>query len=80
MRKQPEIGEVIDLPYLRGLYVSDHQVLDYLRASALVGIGLAGWEDSASDILESFAPFLDHSACILRPLTLVGFPDTHTTT
>ncbi|KAJ7330518.1 hypothetical protein DFH08DRAFT_967053 [Mycena albidolilacea] len=76
----PEIGEIIDLPYLRGLYVSDHQVLDYLRAPALVGIGLVGWEDGASDVLESFAPFLDRSACILRRLTLVGFPDTHTTT
>jgi hypothetical protein len=76
----PEIGEIIDLPYLRGLYVSDHQVLDYLRTPSLVGIGLLGWEDGASDVLESFAPFLDRSACILRRLTLVGFPDAYTTT
>jgi hypothetical protein len=80
MGKRPEIGEIINLPYLRGLYVSDHQVLDYLRAPALVGIGLVGWEDGASDVLKSFAPFLDRSACILRPLTLVVFSDTHATT
>ncbi|KAF7345525.1 F-box domain-containing protein [Mycena venus] len=75
----PDVRETIDLPYLRRLYVSYPEVLDYLRAPALEGLALWVGKD-ADNFLPNVESFLDRSACSVRRFSLRGFPDAHTTT
>ncbi|KAF7345514.1 ABC protein [Mycena venus] len=74
----PHTNEIIDLPYLRRLYVSNVKILDYLTAPVLEGLTFGVKQDIPSDIfLESF---LDRSACFLRRLCVRGFTDATTAT
>ncbi|KAJ7330534.1 hypothetical protein DFH08DRAFT_314625 [Mycena albidolilacea] len=75
----PEIGEVIDLPYLQRLHVSDLRVLDYLRASALSGLSLnqRTSDDDIPHIPRHLESFLDRSTCTLRRIHIRGSPAPH---
>ncbi|KAF7345523.1 ABC protein [Mycena venus] len=73
----PDVDAVINLPYLRRLYVSSSDALNYLRAPALEGLSL--WVD-VDTLLPHLESFRDRSACSLRRLSLKGFPNAYTTT
>ncbi|KAJ7780094.1 hypothetical protein DFH07DRAFT_793748 [Mycena maculata] len=68
--------ETIDLFYLCRLYVSDVNVLDYLRTPSLEGIALYVPGEGASDIVPHLEPFLKHSTCTLQRFCLEGWEQT----
>ncbi|KAF7345454.1 ABC protein [Mycena venus] len=77
----PDTDETIHLLQLRHLYVSDSKILDYLKTPALVGLALdVGENEEADHILQHLDPFAARSACLLRRLSLSGFPDARTAT
>ncbi|KAJ6479096.1 hypothetical protein C8R45DRAFT_1006604 [Mycena sanguinolenta] len=67
----PEAGELIFLPHLRRLFVSDSSSLDYLKAPRLEEITISGCTETTQD-LESF---LNRSSCAPRRLCLRGLFD-----
>ncbi|KAF7340013.1 F-box domain-containing protein [Mycena venus] len=76
----PDVDKTYDLPYLRRLYVSGPQVLDYLRSPSLETLTLRVHQSTTVDeILLSLQPFLDRSTCSLWRISFRGFPDAHKT-
>jgi hypothetical protein len=80
----PTTPETIPLAHLRQLYMSDVNVLRYLKAPALEELAFRYPEypedTPASDFLRFFQPFFDRSGCPLRRLCLQGFPEADGTT
>ncbi|KAJ6471862.1 hypothetical protein C8R45DRAFT_874684 [Mycena sanguinolenta] len=70
--------ELIDLPHLRRLRLSNPKALDNIRAPALEELSFWVPPIQPPDVLAVQA-FVDHSACPLRRLSLGGFPDAQTT-
>ncbi|KAJ6550853.1 hypothetical protein DFH09DRAFT_1281234 [Mycena vulgaris] len=77
----PDSGETIDLLLLRRLYVSNAEVLSYLRAPAVQELCHYLEEDEGPDLfVRHLEAFVTRSRCALRRLSLAGTPATHTTT
>ncbi|KAJ7654601.1 hypothetical protein DFH06DRAFT_1474504 [Mycena polygramma] len=74
----PSPDEIIDLPALRRLHVSDAEVLDYVKVPALEGLSL--WVGIYTSDLTHLDFLLDRSACTMRYLCLTGVPDVHSIT
>ncbi|KAJ7138072.1 hypothetical protein C8R44DRAFT_868416 [Mycena epipterygia] len=66
----PDSGEIVDLLSLRRLYVSDENILNYLRAPGLQEIVFRGVNDP--DYLLCLDPFMLRSGCTLRRLSFNG--------
>jgi len=71
----PDANETIDLLHLRHLYLSDVEVLNYLRAPALDEIAIHTMGEESPDICTYVEPFVLRSACTLQNLCLRGLPD-----
>ncbi|KAJ7773582.1 hypothetical protein DFH07DRAFT_952631 [Mycena maculata] len=73
-------SEILAIPSLRRLYVSDVNFLDYITASTVDEIALAVAFGGGPNILARLGSFIERSSCSLRALSLRGSPDLHTTT
>ncbi|KAJ7691892.1 hypothetical protein B0H17DRAFT_1133431 [Mycena rosella] len=71
----PEHGDIIALPQLRCLYISDWHILDFLTTPALQEMAFSLDEAEASDLLDNLDPFLVRSACNLRRICFRGSPN-----
>ncbi|KAJ7483501.1 hypothetical protein FB451DRAFT_1364408 [Mycena latifolia] len=72
-----ETTDIIDLPSLRRLYVSEPNILDYIQVPHLQEIALWIGKDDDADILKSLEPLVARSSCPLRRLCLKGVPTAH---
>ncbi|KAJ7846270.1 hypothetical protein B0H13DRAFT_2093563 [Mycena leptocephala] len=71
----PDSTETLDLLRLRRLYLSHPEVLGYFRVPALEELALKLSKDGQNhDLPTSLHSFLDRSSCLLRRLTLRGYP------
>ncbi|KAJ7498138.1 hypothetical protein B0H11DRAFT_2276233 [Mycena galericulata] len=75
----PAPSEFIQLLHLRRLYVSDVEVLDYIRATTLEGIALYIGSGENHHTFLHLEPFLVASSCPLQTLCVTGTPDPHST-
>ncbi|KAJ7498110.1 hypothetical protein B0H11DRAFT_832861 [Mycena galericulata] len=76
----PDPGEPIAMLNLRRLFVSDLQILDYIKAPGLEELAL--WideDDGPYGVLRHFEPFCTRSSCALRRVCIQGSPDTDST-
>jgi hypothetical protein len=77
----PAPNDPIRLSHLRGVYVSNPEILDHLVAPSLEGLALAPVHDeTASEVLSHLEAFVDRSGCHLQKLYCRGLPDPDTTT
>jgi hypothetical protein len=74
-----EFGELIGLPHLRRLYVSDPEFLKCLRTPALEALGFYVVKNPSLDILLLLQTLIDRSTCLLRRLCLRGCADANIT-
>ncbi|KAF7345590.1 ABC protein [Mycena venus] len=72
----PDPVELIDLPYLRRLWVSYSNILDYLKAPSLEEIAVFLEGDECRETLLHLDPFVARSSCSLRALSIKGLPTT----
>ncbi|KAJ7124329.1 hypothetical protein C8R44DRAFT_783317 [Mycena epipterygia] len=82
-RPWPASGEVIDLLCLQRLFVSDEEVLNYLRAPVLQEIGFEADRSREEDshlIFLIFGAFMLRSGCALRRISFDGLPSADTAT
>ncbi|KAF7343684.1 F-box domain-containing protein [Mycena sanguinolenta] len=73
----PPAGQLIHLLYLRCMYVSHVECLDYLRAPSLQTIGFKSRRNVTTR--RHLEPFVTRSSCVFRRLCIVGLPDVQTT-
>ncbi|KAJ7625669.1 hypothetical protein FB45DRAFT_1005025 [Roridomyces roridus] len=71
-------GEVIVLPHLRHLFVSNAEILDHLRAPTLVELAIRMLHGSPP-MLNHLGPFFDRSSCAPHRLCLRGALDASST-
>ncbi|KAJ7124314.1 hypothetical protein C8R44DRAFT_147227 [Mycena epipterygia] len=79
-RPWPASGEVIDLLHLQRLFVSDEEVLNYLRAPVLQEIAFEADRCREEDSYLIFGAFMLRSGCALRRLSFDGLPTADTAT
>ncbi|KAJ6541684.1 hypothetical protein B0H19DRAFT_1174206 [Mycena capillaripes] len=74
----PDSGEIVDVLRLRRLYVTELEVLNYLKVPALDEIGLWLSHDDGQTALTGLRSLIDRSSCCLRRLCLRGYPTAQT--
>ncbi|KAJ6580780.1 hypothetical protein B0H19DRAFT_1112346 [Mycena capillaripes] len=75
----PDPDQISDLIHLRRLYVSNAEVLNYLKVPVLEELALLVRQAENPDVLQILQTFLDRSPCPLQRLCFHGVPEVHTT-
>ncbi|KAF7343717.1 F-box domain-containing protein [Mycena sanguinolenta] len=73
----PAPGEFIHLMYLRYMYISRAECLDYIIAPALESVVLQ--HHRSGQIFSHLESFIARSSCVLRRLVISGLPETQPT-
>ncbi|KAJ7147741.1 hypothetical protein C8R43DRAFT_953093 [Mycena crocata] len=75
----PDTSDIIELPSLRRLYISEPTILDYIRVKHLQELAVWMNKEDGPDMLSNLEALLVRSSCSLSRLCLKGLPTAHTT-